>query len=428
MDSHPHAPKYSLIIPVLNDAGAVDQCLGHLREQVTAEVEVIVVDGGSLDDTRERVLMKYPEIRLLESAPGRGIQMNFGAAAAKGQILIFLHADCILPSNWKEELTRAFALPNTALSAFKLRFSAREPFYRLLETGVEFRSRVLRLPYGDQAYAVTRTAFTQLEGFREISLMEDVDFLQRARSLGKTRILQSAVFSSTRNWRQDGFFARCRINLATLMYYYRGTPPDELAHHYHGRKNAVLMFCKKPVPGKVKTRLADGIGKAAAATFYSGMVEKTLQSLHRRSRPYRVIVCFDPPGEYEYFLKWLGPRSAYLPQSGGDLGERMAGAVHTAEAIGYSDLVLIGSDCPDLTPGHIQSALNHLQTCDVVLGPSKDGGYYLIAFHSNCPNLFEGIPWSTPDVLTLTLKKAEKFGLKVHQLEPLRDVDTVQDL
>ena len=421
-------PKYSIIIPVLNDAAALELCLRRVYEEPGISMEVLVVDGGSLDDTRIRVQTHYPRARLIQSSRGRGHQMNIGAAEARGNILVFLHADCILPRDWDEIIYDTMLKKNTKMVAFQLSFGSSEIKYRLLESCVEFRSRWLGLPYGDQGFVVHRDTFEQLNGFTEQALMEDVDFVRRVRKIGKVRTMSSSVYTSARNWRQDGFLRRLRINLTTLYRYFRSTPPDTLKSAYRGRKNAVMVFCKKPVPGKVKTRLAEGIGKAAAASFYANLVEKTLRSLLRRSRPYMVYVCFSPSDQYHFFLNWLGSRSAFLPQCEGDLGDRLAGAVKTGAQMGFTDIVLIGTDCPDLEPHHIETALIYLNTCDVVIGPANDGGYYLIAFHTDCPDLFSDITWSTDQVLNQTMDKIAQAGLSCRHLQTLRDVDTVKDL
>jgi rSAM/selenodomain-associated transferase 1 len=142
---------------------------------------------------------------------------------------------------------------------------------------------------------------------------------------------------------------------------------------------------------------------------------------------YSVTVAYTPPGAEPLMRRWLGTSMALRPQSDGDLGERMAIAVADAFSAGARRVVVIGTDCPDVTAGVVEEAFTRLDAADVVLGPAGDGGYYLIGMSRLHRELFEGIPWSSSDTLRATLEQARARGLSVALLEERRDIDTAAD-
>ncbi|MBI2899739.1 MAG: TIGR04282 family arsenosugar biosynthesis glycosyltransferase [Planctomycetes bacterium] len=186
-------------------------------------------------------------------------------------------------------------------------------------------------------------------------------------------------------------------------------------------KNALVLMTKSPEPGRVKTRL--GLSPEAAA----GLQEAFLRDLiarHRSQDAYDLVVAVDPAGAREEFRARFGVET--IPQTGADLGERLA-AVCVRMLASRARGAIIGSDLPQLDVATVRKALDALDGCDVSLGPTRDGGYYLIALGRTWP-LFHGIPWSTPRVLATTLLRARSLGLRVHLLDPRRDVDTPEDL
>lgn len=193
----------------------------------------------------------------------------------------------------------------------------------------------------------------------------------------------------------------------------------------------ICLFGKEPVPGRVKTRLAAGIGETAAVEWYRSMLEITVQRV-LDVPDVELEIWFDPPEAAEFFVNWLRPladgpdRIRFRPQVNGDLGARL---LATFEPDLPKKTLLVGSDCPGLLPRHLDLAFTALDNHDVVLGPSEDGGYYLIGATASHPTLFADMPWSTETLRTETLRRAAESGLRVHELsDVLRDVDTAEDL
>lgn len=185
------------------------------------------------------------------------------------------------------------------------------------------------------------------------------------------------------------------------------------------------VFLKAPRAGLVKTRLAASVGHGPAAAIYRRLLLHLLLQL----RPIPAIdLVFAPPDARPEIEPWrLNPAWNCLPQTGGDLGSKLAAAFQEAFDQGVGKVAIIGSDCPFATPGDVEAAWAGLEEHDLVLGPAEDGGYWLVALRAPHPPLFEGIAWSTGRVMEQTLARASRLGLKSHLLRSLPDVDTLED-
>ncbi len=187
----------------------------------------------------------------------------------------------------------------------------------------------------------------------------------------------------------------------------------------------LIVFTRLPSPGATKTRLIPAIGPLQAAELQRRMTERTIATARQLND-----VCMEVryAGGTELKMRdWLGGGLMYRPQCGGDLGQRMECAFDDALDEGCERIVIVGSDCPALTSRRMGEAFDALSESDVVLGPSIDGGYYLIGLRRSAA-LFEGVEWGTDSVLASTLKKAESLGLSVKQLGELADIDRPEDL
>lgn len=190
--------------------------------------------------------------------------------------------------------------------------------------------------------------------------------------------------------------------------------------------NCVLFFVKWPEAGSVKSRLGKGIGMKAAANVYSGFVTDVLEKLDKIEAS--VVVCFDPLEKTEDFRQWLGEKNEYSVQVGSDLGERMKNSFVEAFSNGYNKAILVGSDIPELPASIISRAFEVLKESDATIGPTIDGGYYLIGFRKDSfrGDVFDDIEWSTSSVFVETMKKFGSDYL-VSILDKLQDVDTAED-
>ena len=188
----------------------------------------------------------------------------------------------------------------------------------------------------------------------------------------------------------------------------------------------LLIFLKEPTPGQVKTRLATIVGDEASSALYRACIELALERLAGFRR--ESVVCVDPPEAVARLRASLGPGWAYEPQRGAHLGERLADATARAFDGGASQVVIIGTDSPWVHAEDITAAFKALARADVVLGPTDDGGYYLIGLSRRTPALFQGIAWSSPSVFADTHTKARALGLRVETLRAGYDLDHLADV
>lgn len=190
---------------------------------------------------------------------------------------------------------------------------------------------------------------------------------------------------------------------------------------------AILIFARVPELGRVKTRLAAEIGADAALAVYMRLARHTVREALALAPGVAIRVHFTPPdaGDDGH---WLGPEPTYLPQAEGDLGARLGRAFRDAFREGFTRVIVIGSDLPDLTTARLRHALAQLEHNEAVLGPSHDGGYYLLGLRRPMPEVFRDITWSTAAVFRETMERFRKVGVEPAILETLRDVDRAEDL
>lgn len=203
--------------------------------------------------------------------------------------------------------------------------------------------------------------------------------------------------------------------------------PDHAAWRAPGGGRLVL-FGRYPVPGRTKTRLIPALGPAGAADLQRRLTLKSLTTVLKTNLPASSVEFCYTGGGPDQVRRWLGRHGiGFSRQTSDGLGSRMADALKTAFRKGFHPVVLVGTDIPAMTAEHIRSAFEALGRHDVVLGPSRDGGYWLIGMRRPA-DLFQGIAWGRSDVLARTLTQADRQGLTVFQLDPLNDIDTADDL
>lgn len=193
------------------------------------------------------------------------------------------------------------------------------------------------------------------------------------------------------------------------------------------KRDALIIFAKAPVPGKVKTRLQTHLSAEECAELHVSFIIDTIKTAKMVEGVELFLSCH-PDIENPFFQEVSRKFDIrLLPQDGNDLGERMANSIKTGLNTGYEKIIIIGSDSPDLPPDFIQEGFKRLDLSDMVIGPSVDGGYYLIGGRKDLP-VFEGIPWSSSEVFKMTIRKAEELGIRFSALKEWYDIDTWEDL
>ena len=232
--TRPHTSRISVIVPTLNEQ---DHLPATLRGIILGPGdELIVVDGGSTD--RTVAIAQQFTAQVLHSRPGRAVQMNCGAQHAQGDILLFLHADTLLPATGLEAV-RGVLRDGTVGGAFRLAILPPTLPLRLVAWGTNLRARFGQLPYGDQGLFMPRHMFEALGGYAEIPFMEDVRMVQALRQRGRLTILPQAVHTSGRRWQRDGVLYTTIRNTALITLYFWGVSPEKLQRWYGARRRSL---------------------------------------------------------------------------------------------------------------------------------------------------------------------------------------------
>jgi len=220
------AARLSLVIPTLNEAPSLADAIAHAQEVAD---EVIVSDGGSHDGSAE--LARQAGAQVVEGPPGRGGQLNRGAAVASGDALLFLHADTRLPPEGRTQIERALDA-GYAGGGSRIEFDVAGGLLRFGAGWINGRTRLTRLPLGDQAQFVRRDAFEQLGGFSDWPILEDLDFMRRLKRHHRVAVLDGPVVTSSRRFRRGGKFKTITINWTIWALYALGVSPQALARLY----------------------------------------------------------------------------------------------------------------------------------------------------------------------------------------------------
>ena len=234
-------PMISVVIPALNEEALIGRTIEKAFEG--SNVEVILADGGSKDACRE--LSARQGARIVTSPRGRACQMNRGAGAARGEILLFLHADTLLCEGYDNAVRLMLADPEISMGAFSLGFDRGSFSLDLIATGANLRSRILKLPYGDQAFFVRKSVFMAAGGFQDIPIMEDVAFVNAMKKKGRMGILKSRVTTSSRRFAAMDPLRTWVLNQLALAGFVLDMPLAELAELYRGKERSPGIWIQK---------------------------------------------------------------------------------------------------------------------------------------------------------------------------------------
>ena len=225
----PLKPELSIIIPVLDEAPRIVERLQSLQVFRAKGVELIVVDGGSTDGTA--ALAAPLADRVLAAPRGRAAQMNAGAAAGRGRVLLFLHADTTLPATARQAVLEAIGA-GESWGRFDVRIDGRQPLLRIVEQMMNWRSRLTGIATGDQAIFVRREAFERVGGYADQPLMEDISLSTALKRLGPPACLRETVITSARRWEIHGVLRTILLMWWLRAAFFLGADPVRLAHRY----------------------------------------------------------------------------------------------------------------------------------------------------------------------------------------------------
>jgi rSAM/selenodomain-associated transferase 2 len=227
------ASPLSIVIPALDEAANLARILPDLVEREPG-AEVLVVDGGSQDDSRA-VVARTPSVCWLSARRGRAHQMNAGARVAGGDVLLFLHADTVLPDGAGAAILAALTDPGVVGGRFDVRLDSRRPLLALVGWLMNRRSRLTGICTGDQGIFVRRTVFETLGGYPDIPLMEDVELTRRLKRQGRLVALSLRVVTSARKWEREGVLRTIVLMWGLRLLYALGVSPARLHRCYYGR-------------------------------------------------------------------------------------------------------------------------------------------------------------------------------------------------
>lgn len=447
-----------IIIPARNEALALGQVLAELPR--TLIHQVIVVDNGSTDGTA-RIAKEIGALVVREPVPGYGRACLAGIAALEEDIdtLVFLdadhsdypeqipqllapiargEADLVIGSRIAHAQARSLTLQQrfgNRLACFLIdrlfgfRYTDLGPFRAIR------RDALARLHMQDQAFGWTVEMQTKaiLHGLRIV----EVPVRYRPR-IGRSKISGTvrgtimagvAIIFTILKIRVRELAGRSRLKAVGSR---QGQQPPtsslqpRASSSSSSDSNHLLIFLKYPTPGTVKTRLAGEMDEEAAAAIYRASTELTLERLGRLRA--QTVVYGDPSDALARIRSWLGADWLVRAQHGDDLGARLTHATGEAFREGAARVVVIGTDSPWIGPEQIATAFSALERSDLVIGPTDDGGYYLLGLSKPVPALFEGVAWSSPQVYAQTMAKAQALGLSVHVLPRGYDLDYAADV
>jgi rSAM/selenodomain-associated transferase 2/rSAM/selenodomain-associated transferase 1 len=423
--------RLRVVVPVLDEGLALAAKLAALRPLRGRGAELVVVDGGSTDESW--LVACTQADRVLLAPRGRASQLNAGAQGGSADVLLFLHADTELPPDADRWILQAIEA-GAGWGRFDVRIASEAPLLRLVSALMNLRSRWSGIATGDQAMFVRRDWFERAGGFPDMPLMEDIALSAALRRRGRPACIAARAVTSARRWEKHGVVRTILLMWWLRARYFFGADPRALAERYgYARRPAhppaaVAVMAKAPVAGLAKTRLAPTLGPVRAARLQRRFTRDVLRAAQAASLGPVRLWC--APDATHRFFRAL--RRAYAielqPQVEGDLGQRMQAAAerHFSESP-QLPLLIVGTDCPLLSPGQLHAAAQALARHDCVVIPALDGGYVLLGLRRLLPEVFNGIAWSSPEVLAQTREGLRAAGASWHELPPLWDVDEAPD-
>jgi rSAM/selenodomain-associated transferase 2/rSAM/selenodomain-associated transferase 1 len=428
-------PSVSIVMPVYNEVPAPGDDSLLIRIETLIQLlrqddELVLVDGGSTDLSWAvlQTLAEHPKVTAIQSDKGRAQQMNAGAGKARGDVLLFLHADTVLTkAAWQELLLR---LDASIWGRFNVFIDGKSAWLPVVAWFMNHRSRMTKIGTGDQALFVGRELFDQVGGFPKQPLMEDIELCKRLKRVAPQKFVAvaSPVSTSGRRWDVNGAWATIVLMWRFRFLYWRGVSADTLTTLYADARQklpvTVAVFAKYPQAGRVKTRLIPMLGAGQCAVFARYLLLSTLDKL----QGINVALWTDggSPDEWAALLKGRAIRRYIQPE--GHLGVRMRTAVET-HLRGCELVVLLGPDAVEFTVNHLRELIDAARQHGLAFVPAHDGGYVALACNRVVPEIFsESIEWGTAHVAEQTRATLHRERSQAVWLAPQLDIDEPDDL
>ncbi len=430
----------AVVIPALNEEPSIGRVLDEIPDWVD---EVVVADNGSTDGTA-RAAEEHGARVVYEARRGYG-SACLAALRTLGDpdIVVFLDGDYSDHPGEMDRLVDPILDGRAEMVIGSRVLGKREP--GALTPQQRFGNRLacilIRLFWKAEftdlgPFRAVRHSTLRRLGMRDPDYGWTVEMQIRAARLGvplmevpvryRRRIGRSKVSGTLRGMIGAGTKILGIIFLSAV----RPQPPGPAERSPETGRCRIVVFTRYPEPGTTKTRLIPLLGAEGAADLQRRMTEQTISRVRRfcAARPDVEFAVAYAGGDEKRMRDWLGQGVRLRPQGPGDLGARMRRAVEESSAEGYGAVVLVGTDCPGLQTDHLRDAIDALEDHDLVFGPARDGGYYLIGCTRPIPALFDGIPWGTSGVLERSLDAARREGCRVRRIAELEDVDRPEDL
>lgn len=419
---------YSFVIITLNEQNNIEGVINSIIKAGEGfDYEIVVSDGGSEDSTLD--ILKSYDVKVVNSKTGRGIQYISGVNVSKGDVFIFLHGDTIFPADGLKLIDEEFK-KGVKAARFSMKFDKENLLYNFYSWITKFDSAFTS--FGIKCIAIDKELYTNIGGFPDWLIFEDVELLSKVRKSTKISSLPSFVITSSRRFETNGIIRQQIINIILVIGFYLGLKHTQLKKIYSNElivksEQAIILFAKYPEEGKVKTRLAESIGEQKAAQFSQLCSDMSFKAVKRIGRLDK-YVCIADKKNKERFKDWIGDEFKIKFQKGGTLGEKIFNLFKSTFKKKYNKIVFLVTDIPDVSTDIIIKAFLKLENKDFVIGPTTDGSYYLIGMNKPFKDIFQNITFGRSQVLEKTIEKINEMGLSYELLKKLYDIDYYEDL
>jgi hypothetical protein len=415
----------SIIIPVKNQVGLLKQTLSSLVPEKEGQ-EILVVDRGSMDGAVE-LARGMPWVRLIRSEAGRNQSLNEGVLKAKGGILLFLEPGVRLERGWPVRVEEAAAKPGFKVGCFRMSIAGQNPMYRLIEWTSSMRTFLFKAARGSQALFVRADLAGGQPLFSEDATHADFELCKRYAEEGAVTQLRRSALQPADRWSRAGVCRRFCSDVSSFWSWQQGGSTPLNGHQPGPGRIAVMMLLNRPEARPAGAWLDHAVGADRSAQIYRENVEHILNSINGSYGETDTLVFYQPKSAREEMVQWLGDRATLIPQHG-----RTRKAARLADAGSHFDreyrkVIVLWSQCPALSKSELKRAVDALDDNEIVIGPTDDGGCYLIGVKTFDPEFFQDIDWSRPDMYKEMLRRAKAQGVAFESLPPLRDFDSIED-